>query len=147
MQLVSQGPEDTFAIAARFADRILQRMPGPAATVIALRGDLGAGKTTFVQGLAKALGIPSLPKSPTFNLAKQYAIPNTPYSLWHLDCYRLTSHRDLTVMDMHAVFSHPNNLVAIEWPERIGDGLPRDHVEIHLTHNGGNARGITMKEE
>lgn len=146
MHLVSESPQDTQAIAAKLAQRLLDRMPGSTATIVALRGDLGAGKTTFVQGMARALGVSKLPKSPTFNLAKRYDVPGTSYSLWHLDCYRLSSHKDLAAMDMHAVFADPNTIVLIEWPERIGDGLPRDHVEVHMTHEGGDARGIVIKE-
>ncbi len=146
MHLVSQSPEDTQAIAAKLAQRLMAAMPGSTATIVALRGDLGAGKTTFTQGFAKAIGVVEQPKSPTFNLAKRYGIPGTPYSLWHLDCYRLAGHKDLAAMDMHAVFADPNNLVLIEWPERISDGLPRDHVEVHLLHEGSDSRGITISE-
>jgi tRNA threonylcarbamoyladenosine biosynthesis protein TsaE len=147
MHLVSQGPEDTRAIAAKLAQRLVAAMSGTTATIVALRGDLGAGKTTFTQGFANALGVKEQPKSPTFNLAKRYAIPGTEYSLWHLDCYRLDSHKDLAAMDMHAVFADPRNLVLIEWPERIGDGLPRDRVEVHLSHDGGDKRGISISEK
>jgi tRNA threonylcarbamoyladenosine biosynthesis protein TsaE len=147
MHLVSQSPQDTQDIAATVAQRILAHMPGQArATVVALRGELGAGKTTFTQGLARALGIAETPKSPTFNLVKQYAIPNTRYVLWHLDCYRLTDHRDLIALDLPAAFTDPRNIILIEWPERISDGLPRDHIEIRLTHEGPTKRGITITE-
>ena len=80
MHLVSQSPEDTQAIAARLADKVIVAMPGrTAATVVTLHGDLGAGKTTFTQGFARALHVGQQPKSPTFLLAKQYAIPGTSY--------------------------------------------------------------------
>lgn len=145
MHLVSQSPQDTRAIAAQLAARTLKEMPGnAAATVIALRGDLGAGKTTFTQGFAKALGIAQQPKSPTFLLAKQYAIPDTAYALWHLDCYRLTSHHELAVLDLHHLFIDPMNIVLIEWPENVGDGIPRDHTEVHFTHAGGDKREISI---
>lgn len=146
MHLVSQNSQDTLAIAAKLAKHLVAGMPRTAAVVVALRGDLGAGKTTFTQGFARALGVRELPKSPTFNLAKRYAIPGTPYALWHLDCYRLEGRGDLNAMDMYTVFADPNNIVLIEWPERIGDGLPRDHVEVHMTHEEGNRRGIAIKE-
>jgi tRNA threonylcarbamoyladenosine biosynthesis protein TsaE len=147
MRLVSKSPEDTWAIAQKLAERILAKLPGAAAaTVIALRGDLGAGKTTFTQGLARAFGIVEQPKSPTFLLAKQYAIPQTPYTLWHLDCYRLSSHADLVPLDLHTVFSDPHAIIVVEWPERIGDGLPRDRIEVHLTHEDAQSRGITIIE-
>jgi len=114
--------------------------------VIALRGELGAGKTTFVQGFARQLGILEQPKSPTFLLAKEYRIPHTEYSLWHLDCYRLSDHRDLITLDLHTIFAQPQNMVIVEWPERVSEGLPREHVEVHLTHEGETKRGITIIE-
>lgn len=153
MHLVSHSANDTQAIAARLAERVRAALPGRAATVIALRGELGAGKTTFVQGFARALGITHHPKSPTFNLAKQYSIPGTPYSLWHLDCYRLAGFQDLQTIDLHRLFTDPANIILIEWPERVGDGLPRDRIEIHFTHlpgrqagTGNDTRGITIPE-
>jgi tRNA threonylcarbamoyladenosine biosynthesis protein TsaE len=146
MKLVSRNPEDTRAIAAKLAQRVRAAMPGAQATVIALRGELGAGKTTFVQGFADAIGVVQTPKSPTFTLMKSYAVPSTPYSVWHLDCYRLKGREDLTTLDMHLVLSDPRNIVLVEWPERIGDGLPRNHIEVHMTHAGADSRGIDISE-
>jgi tRNA threonylcarbamoyladenosine biosynthesis protein TsaE len=147
MQLVSQSAQDTQMIAAELAARLLAGLAGRSkATIVALRGELGAGKTTFTQGFARALGIIERPKSPTFMLVKQYAIPGTDFSLWHLDCYRLNGRQDVVALDLRAVFGDPHNLVLIEWPERIGDGLPRDHVDIHMSHQEGDKRAITIKE-
>lgn len=146
MRLVSQSPNDTQAIAAKLADRLLSASSGRLqATVVALHGELGTGKTTFTQGFTRALKIATKPKSPTFILAKQYSVPGTSLSLWHLDCYRLAGRRDLISLDLHSLFTDPKNIMLIEWPERIGDGLPRDHVEVHLAHKGGNKREITIK--
>ncbi len=144
MQLVSQSAYDTQEIARTVAEKIRSTLPGTHATVIALRGDLGAGKTTFTQGFARALGIAQMPKSPTFLLAKQYAIPETSYSLWHLDCYRMKSHADLVTIDLHRIFDAPNNIILVEWPENISDGLPKHHGEIHFEHTGGDTRSITI---
>lgn len=144
MQYVSQSAADTRAIAAKLAQKVRVAMPLATATVIALRGDLGAGKTTFTQGFARALGVAQQPKSPTFLLAKQYAIPGTSYSLWHLDCYRLQSHSDLATIDLHGIFTDASNIILIEWPENIGDGLPRDRIEVHFEHAGDDKRSITI---
>ena len=144
MQYVSQSAQDTQAIAATLAQKVRAGMPGASATIIALRGELGAGKTTFTQGFARALGIMQQPKSPTFLLAKQYAIPATPFSLWHLDCYRLKSHADLATIDLHAIFKDASNIILIEWPENIGDGLPRNHIDVHFEHAGNDKRSITI---
>jgi tRNA threonylcarbamoyladenosine biosynthesis protein TsaE len=144
MQYVSQNVQDTQSIAATLAHSVRDRMPGAGATVIALRGDLGAGKTTFTQGFAHALGIVQRPKSPTFLLAKQYAVPGTPFSMWHLDCYRLKNHADLATIDLHSIFHDPNNIILVEWPENVGDGLPRDRIEVHFEHAGNDKRSITI---
>lgn len=147
MYVVSQSSTDTQKIAAGLARRILTAMTGKArATIVALRGELGAGKTTFAQGFARALGVAENPRSPTFLLAKQYRIPGTAYSLWHLDCYRLHDHRDLVTLDLHTVFRDRTNIVVVEWPERVGDGLPAGHIEVHMTHQGPEKRGITITE-
>lgn len=147
MHLVSQNATDTQAIAAMFAQRLRAAMPSrQTALVVALQGPLGAGKTTFVQGMAQALGVTAQPKSPTFLLAKEYLIPGTPYHLWHLDCYRLQSHRDLVAIDMHRAFEDPANIIVVEWPERIDGGLPHDHIAIHMKHAGGDTRAITIPE-
>lgn len=146
MQYVTHSAQDTEAIASKLAQKVLASMPSAQATVIALRGELGAGKTTFTQGFAHALGIEQKPKSPTFMLAKQYLIPNTPYSLWHLDCYRLNDHKDLATIDLHTLFTDANNIILIEWPERVGDGLPRDRMEVHFEHAGVDRRSITISD-
>src|ERR1700741_3053262 len=111
MHLVSQSPDDTRAIAAKLAKRLIESMPRQAAIVVALRGELGAGKTTFTQGFAKALGVVEAPKSPTFNLMKGYPIPGTSFHLWHLDCYRMNDHRDLVPLDVHTQFADHHNLL------------------------------------
>jgi tRNA threonylcarbamoyladenosine biosynthesis protein TsaE len=148
MHLVSQSAEDTRAIAAKLAAQWLAELPDrTTALVVALEGELGAGKTTFVQGLAVELGIRELPKSPTFTLAKQYAIPSTPFTLWHLDCYRLEDHRGLAALDMTSVWHNPRALVLIEWAQRVREALPRDHLTVQLAHAGGDHRSITVDEQ
>lgn len=145
MHLVSQSPQDTQALAAQLVKRVLTEMAThTAATVVTLHGDLGAGKTTFVQGFARALGVAQQPKSPTFLLAKQYAVPGTRYALWHLDCYRLTSHADLAVLDIHKLFDDPTNIILIEWPENVGDAIPRERIEVHFSHMGKDTRDISI---
>jgi tRNA threonylcarbamoyladenosine biosynthesis protein TsaE len=145
MHVVSQGIEDTYAIAARLAGQWLAAMEGRrSALVIGLSGDLGSGKTTFVQGVAKALGVSAVPTSPTFNLMKEYRIGNGPYRLWHLDCYRLSGHQDLAPLDVPALLGNPRNLVLMEWPERVGGGLPADHVNLRFEHVDPARRRISI---
>ena len=147
MHLVSQSPKDTRAIAARLATQWKAAMQGRAsALVIALIGELGSGKTAFVQGAAEALGVREIPRSPTFNLAKSYAIPGTSYRLWHLDCYRLENRNDLRALDVHTIFADPRNLVLVEWADRVTGALPSDHTVIRMTHAGGDKRSFSLNE-
>jgi tRNA threonylcarbamoyladenosine biosynthesis protein TsaE len=147
MRLVSQNLADTDAIAARMARDWRAALRGRAtALVIALEGELGAGKTALVQGVARALAIRELPKSPTFNLAKEYAIPGTDLKLWHVDCYRVSGRSDLASLDLHHIFADPHNLVLVEWAQRITDALPADHITVRMDHAGEHKRGITVDE-
>ena len=100
-------------------------------TTLALHGDLGAGKTTFVQGLARGLGITDAVTSPTFNI---FTLHRGPTNLLHLDAYRLETPQqveDLLIAD----FMISPWCMAIEWPERIGDWPPPDtlHIDLRIT--------------
>lgn len=96
--------------------------------VLALHGDLGAGKTTFIRGLARGWDIREPVTSPTFNL---YTIYSGTRQLIHLDAYRLSSGSDLDAL-MIDDFLTPPWCLAIEWPERIADSLPDDAWHLHL---------------
>ncbi len=118
--------EETWQVATEIA-RLLR--PG---TVIALHGDLGAGKTTFVQGLAFALGLHRPVTSPTFTLSTEYQTPA--FKLVHMDLYRLTGPDDLLTIG-YPEYLETGAVVAVEWPERAGDLIPPDalHVSFSLT--------------
>jgi tRNA threonylcarbamoyladenosine biosynthesis protein TsaE len=101
-------------------------------TVIALHGDLGAGKTTFVQGLGFALGVARPVTSPTFTLSTEYHTPH--FKLVHMDLYRLSGPDDLLPIG-YPEYLETGAVVAVEWPERAGDLIPPDalHVTFSLT--------------
>ncbi len=117
------------------------------ALVMALEGELGAGKTTLTQGLAKILGIKAKVKSPTFTLIKKYKIPRLKKSrfLYHLDCYRLRDHRDLLALGIKDILNNKENVILIEWPERIRKILPKNHIKIHMDHVNKHTRKITIR--
>lgn len=114
---------------------------------------MGAGKTTFVQGLAKALGIKAKIKSPTFTLIKKYPIRLMSLrayglaSLYHIDCYRLRDHRDLKILGIYEILKNQENLVVIEWADRVKKILPRKHIRIHIDHIDENTRKINITSE
>ena len=104
MKTVSHSPKETATIAAEVATRVMANMPyAKRATVLGLVGELGSGKTAFVQAFAQALGVQARPKSPTFTLMHEYRIPDSELSLWHLDCYRLDGRKDLEQLDLATV--------------------------------------------
>ena len=117
--------EETRAIAAEFARTL------PADSTLALHGDLGAGKTTFVQGLARGLGIQEAVTSPTFNI---FTLHRGPTTLLHLDAYRLESAQQVDDLLLEDFMQSPW-CMAVEWPDKIADWLPRDtlHLDLSIT--------------
>ncbi len=129
--------------------------------VICLYGELGAGKTTFVQGLAWALGVKKRVLSPTFVLLREYPLPRTsklnlvgrgPTStslgqfsiLTHLDCYRLKTDTDLKAIDFKELCSNSKNLIVVEWPEKLAKLLPKKRIELKFKYLDENKRKITI---
>lgn len=98
----------------------LPKSLGSRAHVVGLRGDLGAGKTTLVQHIARELGVQESVTSPTFVIAERYAITHSPFtSLVHIDAYRLKP-EEVRVLGLELFFENPHNLVLVEWPENLG---------------------------
>jgi len=116
--------EETWRIAAEVATQLT---PG---TVIALTGDLGAGKTTFMQGIAFACGVKRPITSPTFTLCQEYQTPK--FKLVHMDLYRLNGPDDLLTIGFPEHLES-GAVVAVEWPERGGDLIPPNALHITLT--------------
>ncbi len=120
----SESPEETVAWAAAWVKR------QPDGTVIALRGDLGAGKTCFVRGLAAGLGFSGSVHSPTFTLINEYRGPRI---LYHLDLYRLAGPDDAWEIGIDQ-YLPGDGITAIEWAERIKPLLPSNTVFIELRY-------------
>jgi tRNA threonylcarbamoyladenosine biosynthesis protein TsaE len=109
--------------------------------MIVLSGDLGAGKTTFVQGLAVGLGIAERVTSPTFVLMKEYL--GGRYPLMHLDIYRLNTIQD--VIDLgYDEFLDPSYVVAMEWGDMVEALLPKDHLNVELKLMEGSTRTVSL---
>jgi tRNA threonylcarbamoyladenosine biosynthesis protein TsaE len=135
VQLVSRSPADTRALAARLGAHLA---PGD---TVALRGELGAGKTEFVRGLALGLGVPGdAVASPSFALAYEYQGRLT---LVHLDLYRLAEASPEFLPDLEDYLEGPQ-VTAVEWAERMGDLLPRDYLEVLLVITGEEERRISL---
>ncbi len=107
-----------------------------------LYGDLGAGKTTFIRGLAEGLGITSRVQSPTFTYQRIHQGPKG--ALYHFDCYRLTEPDPLILQEMMEALERRDGVVAVEWAERVDAYLPREKITIHFEHLDEDARRITI---
>lgn len=120
----SDAPARTAELARRLAGVL---RPG---TVICLDGDLGAGKTLFVQNLAASLGVQGEVTSPTFNLMNVYEDGRLP--LVHFDLYRLEQEYELDEIGFYDYAENPEGLVLIEWAEKFPECLPEDHIALEI---------------
>lgn len=123
------------ALASSLADLLA------AGDIIALAGDLGAGKTTFARALIAALGWPGEVPSPTYALVQCYDPPDVRLPVWHVDLYRLGGAPDA---DALGLFETDAALV-IEWPERLGTRLPADALHLHISGSGDAVRHLTWE--
>ncbi len=139
MQFISNSPDETQTFAADMAKRLR------AGDVLCLYGDLGAGKTAFVQGLAKGLGIDEPITSPTFTIVNEYEgrLP-----LYHFDVYRIADSDEMYEVGFDE-YVYGEGVSVIEWPQLIADILPERRYNIEIKKDlekGENYREITVKE-
>jgi tRNA threonylcarbamoyladenosine biosynthesis protein TsaE len=128
--LESHSVDDT----VRLGEIIGRRLD--AGAVVALIGELGAGKTAFVQGLALGLGIRDVVASPTFTIVKEH---DAPIPLFHVDFYRLEHAAELANIGFDDYFER-GGVVVIEWADRFLDALPADRLEVRIEVTGPEAR-------
>ncbi len=134
MQERSNNSAELKSIAARLIHGL---EPKTGATVLALSGDLGAGKTTFSQGIAEALGVADTVSSPTFVIEKVYALSGQKFDrLIHIDAYRIKAVREMEVLGWGEMLNDEKSLVIVEWPERIADLIPDDAIRIMFDIDG-----------
>ena len=133
----------------KIAQMIVPRLKS--GTIIALSGPLGAGKTTFVQILARTLGAKVNPRSPTFSLLRTYKLKaksSKLVRLVHVDAYRIENEKDVRPLNLEEELKEPGTILSIEWPENIKNWLthqstPIIHLSIQLQKN--NSRLITLR--
>ncbi|QWB96151.1 tRNA (adenosine(37)-N6)-threonylcarbamoyltransferase complex ATPase subunit type 1 TsaE [Mycoplasmatota bacterium] len=110
--------------------------------VILLDGDLGAGKTTFTQGLADGLGIKQIVNSPTYTIMKKYATPDRFRFLYHLDLYRLQeAGSDFDLEE----YIDGMGMVVIEWPFQVKEFMPQDHLRVGIKKLSETGREFTIE--
>jgi len=132
---VCATPEATRAVAAAVATLL---RPGD---VVALSGDLGAGKTCFVQGAAEALGVRARVQSPSFVIVREY---HGDIPIRHVDVYRLNSIQELIDLGYDELFD-PARVLFIEWGDAVEGELPGDRLEIEITGTGTEERRIALR--
>lgn len=115
--------------------------------VVALYGDLGSGKTTFVQGLASGLGIKNRIISPTFIIVRNYRIMNHEsriMNFYHIDLYRPENERDIESLGIDEIIGDKNNIVVIEWAEKLKSQMPAKRIDIHFSYEDESKRKINF---
>lgn len=146
MERVTNNLEDTFLLAKEFVGNLAPRED--TATVIALYGDLGSGKTSFVQGAAKALGIDATIISPTFVIERVYKLAGQKFDhLIHIDCYRIDASKEIALLGWDEKIANPRNLIFVEWAERIEEILPLDAIRIYFEFVGETRRKIALRHK
>lgn len=139
----SKNEQETLAFGKNFAKKL------KGGEVLALFGDLGAGKTKFLQGLAEGLGVKNKVNSPTFNILKIYKTKKESKvkTFCHIDAYRLSSEKDLIALGIEEYFQDKDTVTAIEWAENVLRILPRKRINIKIEHIVGNdaERGIFVE--
>lgn len=126
------------------AKKIARKLKG--GDVLALTGELGGGKTTFVQGLAKGLGITKNITSPSFLILKKYKVAGAGFKeFYHIDAYRLENSRYLASLGTEEIIADKNSVVAIEWADKVKKLLPTNAIHISFSYFKGNSRQILIK--
>ncbi|MEK7636580.1 MAG: tRNA (adenosine(37)-N6)-threonylcarbamoyltransferase complex ATPase subunit type 1 TsaE [Patescibacteria group bacterium] len=157
---ISKRTAETKAIAARLARKIFfsagggsasgGKKPSENAVVIVLKGDLGAGKTTFARGFIGACITRKKVQSPTFVLMKRFPISKKHSgvfrNIFHIDAYRLKNEKEATSLRLYELFSDPTALILIEWPERIFSIIPKKHTRVLFSHKTPRERIINIHE-
>ena len=128
---------ETIALGERLAHIL------PDGLTLLLQGDLGAGKTTLVRGIAKGLNIKDVVQSPTFNIMKIYLKGNRP--LIHIDAYRLADLNNDIGLDEY--IGYETGITVIEWPMFIKNLIPDNAIEVNITNDGDDKRTITFTGE
>ena len=159
----THSAEESQAYAQQFVEAIIDSYTeGGSALVVGLSGELGSGKTTFMKGVAKALGVNQTITSPTFVIEKIYPIGTNEHKrstlseasklkdkpfkhLIHIDAYRLEEEKELLTLGWEELKRDPENFIFIEWPERVEGVLPKNIIKIEFAFINESTRDIVFK--
>jgi len=147
----SKSKKETKKIAQDFAQQIIKKK-NKKAVIISLEGDLGSGKTTFLQGFAKEIGVEDIIKSQSFVIMKKYPILNKKGDIafkffYHFDVYRIQNPREILALGFKDIIKDPRNIVAIEWGDKIKKILPPQTIRLKFKYQDKNERKIILINE
>jgi tRNA threonylcarbamoyladenosine biosynthesis protein TsaE len=145
---ISKGYSQTKRLGFDLARKILKLGSGKKALVLGLKGDLGGGKTTFLQGFARGLKVKEKVLSPTFVIMRRFKIPKNKScfsDFYHMDSYRIKKPKEIQELGFKKIVSSSNNIVAIEWADKISKALPEKTIWIDFDFIDKNKRKITVK--
>lgn len=124
------------------------KVSGKETLIIALQGDLGAGKTTFTQMLGQHLKISEPITSPTFTIMKQYGVEDECFDqLVHIDAYRIESEDEAEPLRLKEIIEHPRTIVCIEWPEQIPSIIPDSAVSVIIKIGENEVRTVSVSQK
>ncbi len=156
-EYLTDSPFKTKELGKIFSKKILKFSSKKTAVIIGLQGNLGSGKTCFLQGFACGLKIKEKINSPTFVIMKKFQISRPPLAssqandrqtsfkfqnFYHIDCYRINKPKELLLLDFKKIISEPQNIIAIEWANQIKKILPKKIITIKFTFIDKNKRKI-----
>jgi len=140
------APWQTKKLGEILAKEVLKTKLKKGALIIGLKGDLGGGKTTFSQGLAKGLGIKQRVTSPTFIIIKRFQVSGFRFqNFYHIDCCRVQRSKEILDLGFKEIISNPQNIVVIEWADRVRKILPRDVLMLKFEFIGPKTRRIVIE--
>ena len=150
MEIITQSPEETQKLGQKIGSDL--KSGKLKKRIICLYGDLGSGKTTFIQGLAKGLGIKKRITSPTFVFVKQYknlpsaepCFSNQP-DFYHVDLYRIEKFEETKGLGLEEIFSDPQAITAVEWAEKIKEILPKKRINLWFNYLNQNERKVIIR--
>jgi tRNA threonylcarbamoyladenosine biosynthesis protein TsaE len=143
--IISKNLKNTQKIAKSFLAEIWKK-ENKKATVVGLYGQLGTGKTTFTQIVAKSLGIKRRVNSPTFVIIKKYPLKSKQHKfLFHIDAYRLKNAKEIINLGWKEIITNKEHLVFIEWPERVIKAMPKVHHKVSISHTKDGHRSFKIK--
>jgi len=138
-EFFTSTPSQTKKTGKFLAEEILKSKPGKKAFVVGLVGDLGGGKTTFLQGFSRGLGIKERVLSPTFIIMRRFN------NLYHIDCYRIKKSQELIDLGLKKIMANPKNIVAIEWADRVRQIMPSSAIWVNFEFINEKKRKIVIK--